>query len=79
MVVAQVEVGVVVQVLGRRADGVHDREAGREVAGADAGLEATEQVDPPVEPFVGDLLSGQSGHEIHSSLTAAESSRPPSG
>ena len=55
--VAQVEVGMMVHLLGCRADRVDDREPGREVLGVDAGLQAAKQVGPPVQPLPGDLLS----------------------
>ncbi|GAB3958461.1 hypothetical protein GCM10029978_003440 [Actinoallomurus acanthiterrae] len=60
--VAQVEVGMMVHLVGYRADGAHDREPGREVLGVDAGLQSAEQVCPPVQRLVCDLLSGQLAH-----------------
>jgi len=62
MGVAQAEVGMMVHLLGCRADGVDDREPGREVPGVDASLQAAEQVCPPVQPLACDLLSGQLAH-----------------
>jgi hypothetical protein len=62
--VAQVEVGMVVQCFGCGTDGVDDREPCGEVGGPDPGLQATEQVDPPVQRLVRDLLCTERGHEV---------------
>jgi hypothetical protein len=62
--VAQIQVGVVAGLLGGRADRGDHREPGREVPGAQAGLQPTEQEDPPAERFVGDLLPAECAHRV---------------
>jgi hypothetical protein len=62
VVVTQIEVEVVVHLLGRRGDGVQGRHTDREVRGADAGLQPSEQVGLLVQPRIGNLPSGQRGN-----------------
>ena len=61
--VTQVEIGMVVHRLRRRPDGIDECEAGGEVRRTDAGLQSAEQVGPTDQGCVGDLLSGELGHE----------------
>jgi hypothetical protein len=61
---AKIQVGTATRLLGRRADGGDDREAGREVRGPDAGLQTAEQVRPAVQRLAGDLLSRERVHHL---------------
>jgi len=57
--VTQVEIRMVVGFLGQGSDGVHQREAGREVAGAEPRVQGREEGTPVGEPGGLDLGEGQ--------------------